>query len=413
MYIPRQLEERIGHLGSRFKSVLVLGARQVGKTTLLKHLMPNAPYFVFDPVQDLYGARQDPDMFLKSYTPPLILDEVQYVPEVLSTIKRFVDESNQRGQYYLTGSQNFAALRHISESLAGRVAIIELDPLTIYEQLYVSSHQSWLKCYLQEPAHLLSSDLKLLDMDLLNAIWKGGFPGTIGFSTADFHDFFNSYLQTYVERDVRMLTEVRDLSLFSRFISLQSALTAQEVNSSKLGREIGIAPQTAQEWTFILENSYQWIMIPPFSGNLIKRLSKKPKGYFTDTGFACYLTRINSRDALLGHPHFGHLFETFCVNQILRTLKTYGKSFNFYHWRTSGGAEVDLILEMDGILYPIEFKSKTNPSRRDTQGLVQFMTDYAHLKIAPGLVIHGGDKAYKLQENIIAIPWHGVFLENQ
>ena len=411
MYLHRHMEERIAHLGSRFKSVLVLGARQVGKTTLLRHLLQKAQYFVFDPVQDLYDARQDPDMFLKSYNPPLILDEVQYVPEVLSAIKRFVDESNQVGQYYLTGSQNFAALRQISESLAGRVAIVELDPLTIYEEQQLSSHQSWLKCYLQNPELLLSSDLKLLDKDLLTSIWQGGFPGTLGFSEPDFYDFFRSYLQTYVERDVRTLTNVRDLNQFSRFISLQSALTAQEMNSAYLGREVGIAPQTAQEWIHILENSYQWITIPPFSGNLIKRSANKPKGYFSDTGFACHLVRINSREGLLGHPFFGHIFETFCVNQILRTLKTYGKAFNAYHWRSSGGAEVDLILELDGVLYPIEFKAKTNPNRRDARGLAQFMKDYAHLKIAHGIVVHGGDKAYKLHENIIAVPWRGYFLK--
>jgi len=408
MYLPRHLEEKISHLGRQFKAVLVLGARQVGKTTLLRHLFPEARYFVFDPVQDLYDARQDPDMFLKSYHTPLVLDEVQYVPEVLAALKRFVDKSSQKGQYYLTGSQNFAALRQVSESLAGRVAIVELDPLTIYEQGQVSSSKSWLKTYLESPLDLLSACFHVLDIDLLTTLWQGGFPGTLGMTPPDFQDFFRSYMQTYVERDVRNLSNVRDLTQFSRFVSLQGALTAQEMNAAHLGREIGISLSTAQDWMGILVNSYQLITLPAFSGNLLKRVSKKQKLYFSDTGFACYLMRINSRDALLGSPAFGSLFETFCVNHVLRVLKSYGKAFNAYHWRTVNGAEVDLIIEMDGVFYPMEFKAKTNPLRRDARGLAQFRQDHPHLTIAPGILIHGGEAFYKLKDDIFAIPWHAI-----
>jgi predicted AAA+ superfamily ATPase len=408
MYLARHLEGKIAHLGEKFKVVLVLGGRQVGKTTLLRHLFPAARYFVFDPVQDLYDARQDPDMFLKSYPLPLVLDEVQYVPEVLAALKRFVDQSPQKGQYFLTGSQNFTALRQVSESLAGRVAIVELEPLTIYEKSQIFNSKSWLKTYLESPSDLLSSSFQVLDMDLLTTLWQGGFPGTLDLTPPDFYDFFQSYMQTYVERDVRTLTNVRNLTQFSRFVSLQGALTGQEMNAAHLGREIGISPPTAQDWMGILVNSYQLMTIPAFSGNLLKRVSKKPKVYFKDTGFSCYLMRINSRDALLGHPGFGSLFETFCVNQILRVLKSYGKAFNAYHWRTGHGAEVDLVLEMDGVFYPIEFKAKTNPVRRDVRGLTQFREDHPLLKIAPGIIIHGGDTFYKLKDDIFAIPWHAV-----
>mgnify|MGYP003385933423 CR=1 FL=1 len=405
MYLPRHLEGKVAHLSQKFKSVLVLGARQVGKTTLLKHLFPSARYFVFDPTRDLYNARIDPDLFLKSYLPPLVLDEVQYVPEVLSALKRFMDNREEKGQYFLTGSQNFAALKQVSESLAGRVVIVELDPLSIYELAQVPSSQSWLHHYMTSPESLLSKPTQTLNLDLLEILWRGTYPGTLDLALSDYGDFFHSYLQTYVERDVRNLTNVRDLTEFTRFASLQAALTAQEVNAAFLGREIGISPQTAQNWQYALQNSYQLIVIPAYSGNLLKRLSQKSKAYWSDTGFACHLMRINSPDALLGHPAFGHLYETFCVNQILRLLKATGKPFNVYHWRTGNGAEVDLIIEMDGIYYPIEFKASTNPTRRHTRGIAQFCADYPHLNIAPGVIVHGGDQAYKLSENIYAVPW--------
>jgi predicted AAA+ superfamily ATPase len=410
MYLTRHLENKVIHLGEKFKVVLVLGARQVGKTTLLRHLFKNIKYFVFDPVQDLYQARQDPDMFLQSSPTPVILDEVQYVPEILASLKRLVDESSQKGQYYLTGSQNFAALRQISESLAGRVVIVELNPLTIYERSGMSDTQSWLKTYLKSPADLMSSHFTVLDNSLLESLWQGGFPATLELTPPDYYDFFHSYLQTYVERDIRNLTNIRDLTQFSRFVSLQSALTGQEINNAHLGREIGISPSTAQDWLSLLINSYQLVTVPAFSGNLVKRISRKSKTYFTDTGFACHLMRINSYEGLLGHPAFGALFETFCVNQILRLLKACGQAFNIYHWRTGHGSEVDLILEMDGIYYPIEFKAKTNPSKRDARGITQFRQDYAHLTIAPGLIIHGGNTFYKLETDLYAIPWNAICL---
>ena len=222
MYIPRHLEDKIARSGTKFKAVLILGARQAGKTTLLRHLLKDIRYFVFDPVQDLYEARQDPDMFLQSYPAPLILDEVQYVPEVLASLKRFVDQSPEKGQYYLTGSQNFAALRQISESLAGRVVIIELDPLTVYEQCQVPHTRSWLKTYLESPANLMSSSFGVLDADLLTTLWQGGFPGTLDFDPPEIYDFFRSYMQTYVERDIRTLTNIRDLTQFSRFVSFKA-----------------------------------------------------------------------------------------------------------------------------------------------------------------------------------------------
>ncbi len=404
MYIHRFLESKISRLGGKFKGILLLGARQIGKTTLLRHLLPKAQYVVFDPVQNLYNARQDPDLFLQTHPTPLILDEVQFVPELLATLKRVMDESSEYGQYYLTGSQNFSVLKPACESLAGRVAIIELDPLGIFEQHGIALQDTWVNKLIFENYPLNGGQFSLIDTPLLPSIWRGGFPGTLGFDEQDYPDFFRSYLQTYVERDVRLLANIKDLTQFSSFVALQATLTGHEVNSAHLGREIGVTPQTAKDWSEILCNSYQLFKIPAYSGNLIKRLSGKPKAYFVDTGFACYLMRINSPQALLGHPSFGHLFETFGVNQIIRVLKALGKNYSLHHWRTNGGAEVDLLIEIDGVFYPIEFKAKTNPTKRDLRGITQFRQDYPGLKIGRGFIVHAGDKVYPLTETDIAVP---------
>lgn len=405
-YLPRHNEQIVARLGASFKGVLVLGARQVGKTTLLKHLFPETTYYVFDPVQDLFNARQDPDLFLGENKSPLILDEVQYVPELLAALKRKIDQSDDMGQYFLTGSQNFSSLRQVSESLAGRVVIVELWPLTVLESHQIPLKQSWLWVYFKDPMSLMSSIRGRLPGSLTQAIWRGGYPGTYHLLNEDMGYFFQSYLQTYVERDVRTISQIRNMQSFSRFVALQAALTAQEVKLSHLGRDIDVSPHTAKEWLSILSASYQRFELPAYSGNLVRRLSHKPKGYFTDTGFACYLMRINSPEALLGNPAFGALFETFCVNEIFRILRASGKTFQLYHWRSAGGAEVDLIIELDGILYPIEIKSMSSPSRRECQGILKFREAYSHLTIAPGIVLHAGQDVYKLHESVIAVPWN-------
>ncbi len=239
-YRPRHAEEKLRKLARHFKVVLVTGARQVGKTTLLKHVFPKHRLITFDPVQDLFGARSDPDFFLNSFPPPLILDEIQFVPELLAALKRRVDESEKPGQYLLTGSQNLSVLRTVSESLAGRVALLPLEGMTYLEMIGRTERGNWLSHYLHDPVKFVkklrpaaSTGTSVPDM-----LWRGSFPGTLDLSDDMIQDYFNSYLRTYVERDVRHIEGIRELTSFGRFVSLASALTAQEVNASHLGREV-------------------------------------------------------------------------------------------------------------------------------------------------------------------------------
>ncbi len=407
MYFPRLLEQKVLALSRHFKVVLVLGARQVGKSTLLRHLFPSYKRFVFDPVQDLFQVRTDPDLFLKSIPTPMILDEVQYVPELLSAIKRWVDERPEPGQFILTGSQNFAMLKTIAESLAGRVGIVELSPMTFLEGQGRGHTVPWLEAWLKQDLSGLQDGAGLPNLSLHYMIWRGGYPGILNLPDSLIADHFNSYLQTYIERDVRTLSGVENLQLFYNFVRLKAALISQEVNHAQRGRELGIAMTTAQKWSSHLSHTYLWHEVSSYSGNTLKRITKKPKGYLNDTGLACHLMRISSHEALLGHPSLGALFETYCLNQIQAFAKSLNLQPHFYHWRSNGGAEVDLILERDGCLFPLEFKCKTALTKRDAQGIQAFRKTYQEQqRIAPGLVMYAGDYFIRLSEDVYALPWN-------
>jgi predicted AAA+ superfamily ATPase len=407
VYLSRFAEKTLLRLSKQFKVILILGARQVGKTRLLQHLFSDAKYFVFDASQDLYNTRQDPDLFLQTYPAPLILDEIQYAPEILSSLKRHVDIREEKGLYFLTGSQNFAALSQISESMAGRVMILELMPMTPFEKHQIPLEQTWVNKYLDDPSNFYKKPYETINERLVDAIWKGGYPGVLDLEEEDFHHYFRSYVQTYTERDIRVLSNIKDTQVFSNFLAASAALTAQEVNHSQLANSVGISAKTAFDWMRLQSYSYQHFSIKPYSGNLLKRVSKSPKSYITDSGLASYLLRISSPDSLLGSMSLGPLFETFCVSMI-RTISSL-QNVELHHWRSSSGAEVDLIIEKNGMFFPIEFKAKTNPSGMDARGITQFKKAYPHLNVQKGLVVHGGKEILPLSPDVVGIPWGCFF----
>lgn len=409
-YLGRHLEERLLRHAGLFKTVLLAGARQVGKSTLLQHVFPEIKAVVFDPVQDIYGAREDPDRFLETFGSPLILDEVQYAPELLAALKRKVDRSETKGQYLLTGSQNLSVLRNVSESLAGRIGILRLDGLTPAEQCGQARETSWLESYLNDPDTFVQKIATLpilpINRSLCEYLWRGELPGLSTFANADVPAYWNSYVQTYVERDVRMMADLSDLAQFGRFLRLTGALTGQEIVQSQLGRELGINPKTARHWLHLLAWSYQWLELPAYSGNAIKKLSSKAKGHLQDSGLACYLNGIPSPESLLANPLFGNLFESWGVGWIHRQIQRLPLAPTLYHWRTQNGAEVDVVLEYGGKLFPIEFKASSRLSKHDSRGIRAFRDTYANS--APGILIYGGQEPYALSEHAIALPWKTV-----
>lgn len=407
MYRNRLLSSRLQRLTENFPVVVVSGARQVGKTTLLKHIFPDHDYVVFDASIDLEGARRDPDLFLLNHPTPLILDEIQYAPELVSTIKRSVDRAGSApGQFILTGSQQWQALRTLSESLAGRAAFLDLQGFSLQE--LSDSDTCWLSRWLDTSDQFLegSRTASYYPGDLTGWLWKGFMPGVQEIPDDLVTDFWTGYHRTYVERDARLMGEIQDWQEFGRFIGLMTALTAQEINYSQLGREIGITPQTSKRWLKVLEATFQWFALPPFSGNPVKRVSLRPKGHISDTGLACYHARVSSPRMLASNPLFGTLFESAMVQELRKQVAAQGVATAWYHWRSAGGAEVDLLLEKDDTLYPIEFKLTTKPSRRDVSGIAAFKAAYPRRKTGAGAVVCAVEKPCWITADVMAIPWN-------
>jgi len=394
-----------------FPVVVVSGARQVGKTTLVRHLFPEFDYVQFDPTIDLEGARREPDLFLQNHRAPLILDEIQYAPEVVSAIKRRLDPmSLAPGHYLITGSQQWQVMKSLSESLAGRAVFLDLEGFSLQEIAGKADRPGWLEAWIDAPEDYVAqrgvgderSDRRLWDW-----LWRGFLPGAQDLPEDLVPDFWSGYQRTYIERDARLSGEVGDWQQFGLFMRLASALTAQEINFSQLGRELGMTPQTAQRWLQILRGTFQWWEVPAFTGNLLKRVSSKPKGYFSDTGLACHLSQFTSSRALGGHPLLGSFFETAVAHEI-RKQNSRRSGGAFHHWRSSGGAEVDLLLERDGWLYPFEMKMTANPSAKDASGISAFRAAYPHLQIGRGAIVCATERAFWVTKDVAAIPWNRI-----
>jgi predicted AAA+ superfamily ATPase len=242
-------------------------------------------------------------------------------------------------------------------------------------------------------------------MGAFELIWRGCLPEAVSLPLDLVPEFWSGYFRTYVERDVRLLAEVSDWHMFGRFVRLAAALTAQEINASHLGRELGITPQTARRWLDLLVGTYQWFEVPAFSGNPIKRVASKPKGFLGDTGLACWAQAISSPTALGGHPLWGHLFETFVAGEVRKQVAMLSPAPRLHHWRSAGGAEVDLLLERDGRFFPVEIKAKTRVSRTDARGIKAFREAHPDLNVAPGLVVAPCEAFNRISEEDFAMPW--------
>ena len=422
IYKHRILAPKLQRMIQQFSVVIISGSRQVGKSTLLRNELSGWDSVVFDPAIDVGNARQDPDLFLNNHPPPLILDEIQYAPELVGAIKRRVDLARSGGHfnnpsangdvglYVLTGSQQWSVLKSASESLAGRAAFLDMEGFCLAEIAEAGAEDHWLHRYLTAPEQFVAEPSKRLGLTrtVNEQLWRGLLPAADTLERTTIPEFYNAYLRTYIERDVRLLTDLADWQQFGRFVQLAAALTAQEINHSQLGRDIGMTPQTAQRWLATLRGTFQWFETPAFHGNTIKKISGKPKGYLADTGLACSLQRISSASTLSGHPLTGALFETAVAGEIRKLSATLPTPPNIYHWRSHSGAEVDLLLERDGTFYPMEIKLSTRPSRQDTRGITSFRARYPQLNIAPGLVIAPVERVEQLSENDYCIPWDSV-----
>lgn len=412
VYCDRLCEKRVKQCFKAFPCVVITGARQVGKSTLLDHLFGSKiRSFTFDPVQDTYGEKSDPDLFLRNNPPPLILDEIQNAPELASALKRRIDADRKPGQYLLTGSQQWGLMRVLAESLAGRTAVLELPPFALTEGRR-NKRLAWFADWLESQGRKESAkraDRRLLSgtsagIPAIEAVWRGGFPEVREMAMPLVSAWMQGYVATYLMRDVRVMLAVRDERQFARFAMLCAALTAQEVNASQLGRDAGLSTPTALNWLSTLSATCQWREVSAYSRNAVKRVSLKPKGYLADTGLACYLLRLPSPEALLGYPNFGALFETFVVNELARQTQTLPVAPVWHHYRQHSGREVDLIAEYGGRLHPVEIKAASSVRPADAAGIAAFQ----HLTgttAGTGLVVYAGDRPLRLGDHCLAVPF--------
>ena len=345
MWIARDWSPAIAALARAYPAVLLTGPRQVGKTALLRHQYPKHEYLTFDDTSLARQAETQPEQFFASLREPVILDEVQYVPALFRPLKRRIDANRHPGRFLLTGSQTFALMQNVTESLAGRCGVLEMSSLAF--------------------AEARAADPRLGDLEM---VVRGGYPQL---HTGDFErlgDFYASYLGTYLERDVRNVRGVGDLRDFDRFLRAAALRTGQILSYSELARDVGIAPNTAKSWLSVLQISGQIDLLEPYHRSLGKRLVKSPKLYFMDTGLACYLTGIDSLKTLLRSPLAGALWETFVVGQVVRKFQVARERPPIWFWRTANGEEVDILIDRGGRLTAVECKLSETPGRGEARG---------------------------------------------
>lgn len=409
-YVARHMEGELREAFGWAKAILLVGARQVGKTTLLRHEFPELRMVTFDPVRDTMGARENPDLFLDTLQGPAILDEAQYAPELFPALKRRMDEDGRTGQYVLSGSQNPLLLKQVAESLAGRVAVFEMEGYSMAERAgRGGAGMPWLARFLANGGRWKGAVPEPGEgrEGLMETLWRGGLPAVARMPERFARRYMSSYVRTYLERDARVAGNVGDLTAFGRFLGLCAALSGQEMNRSQFGREAGVSPATAEKWLGVLRATFQWRESPPWKGNAIKRVTGKSKGYFADTGLMAHLLGVSSPRALLASPQRGAVFETFAAGEIRKQLQGSGETAGLYHWRTNGGAEVDFVLERDGVLHPFEAKCSERLGAYDLRGIKAFRSTYGEA-VGEGGVVYAGKDVYRLDERTLAIPWNAV-----
>ena len=383
MYIPRLLSSTFAKARQMFPAVLVTGPRQAGKTTLLLHEMgEKADYVSFDDPLERSFAISDPNGFLDRFQKrPVILDEVQYVPDLFPYLKVRIDRQRSvSGKWLLTGSQHFGLMKNVSESLAGRIAILDLLPFSFAERRKRSTDT------------------------LETIVWKGGYPEPSLFPEKR-ELWMRSYIQTYIERDVRQVLNVKDLRAFEMFLQLSAAHHGQSFNTATISRDAGITLPTVKAWTTLLEASYLCFLLAPYFRNYGKRLVKMPKLYFLDSGLVCALTRQPDGASALSGPLGGALFEGLIVGEALKAFAAKGRHADVFFWRSHGGLEVDLIVRMGAKLWPVEIKLTATPTSKHTEPLSAFRELAGADAAGAGLLVCQVKKEMALPGKNIAMPW--------
>lgn len=360
-YIKRDLESKILTLSQEYSCILITGPRQVGKTTVLRQLMDtDREYVTLDDLEERGLAKRDPAMFLQMHSTPILIDEVQYAPELFSYIKIEIDKGAAPGSYWMTGSQAFKLMEPVQESFAGRAAVLHMSGLSQHE-IYGSGDCT--------PFHLDLNALKEREKtnasadisEIYERIWKCSMPGLVSGKFSDRDVLFSSYLQTYIDRDVKDQVQLSDPLLFRDFVCAAACRVGQMLNTHDIARDVGVSDDTAKRWLQVLEKSDVIFFLRPYSNNLLKRTVKTPKMYFFDTGLVAYLTRYSSAEILLNGAINGAILENYVVSELLKSYSNNARECLIWYYRDKSSNEIDMVVESDGLLHPLEIKRSVNP----------------------------------------------------
>lgn len=406
MYINRHIEKAVLERANEKGAIVVTGQRQVGKTTLIENLKPNIPHITLDDMDIRSRAKNEPSAFLELNPPPVFIDEVQYAPEIFSHIKISLDKSKNKGDFYLTGSQSFELMQNVTESLAGRAGILELLGLSLREM----RGEKWAAPFMPTLDYLLErkkSKKELGIKETWEIIHRGCLPELFVDKKINWSNYYSDYIKTYIERDVRKLTQVADEMDFLKFMTVCAAMTGQMLNMASLARDVGISEPTAKRWLSILKTSGIVYLLKPYSNNAINKAVKTPKLYFLDTGIAAYLTKWLTPETLFEGAMSGFFFETFVVGEILKSYTNAGKEVDLYFMRDGNQKEIDLLIFQNNTLFPIEIKKKSNASPTDIRSF-SMIEKIKGIKIGEGGVICMSKDILPLQDGHRIIPLWAV-----
>ncbi|MBD5493353.1 MAG: ATP-binding protein [Lachnospiraceae bacterium] len=367
-YIERALERKFIRMSSFFKAVLVTGARQVGKTTMLRHLADeqNRTYVSMDNMMARTLAKSDPVLFFQTYKVPIIIDEIQKAPELFEQIKIMCDESEERGLFWLTGSQQYKMMKNIRETLAGRIGILELYSMSKSEVegiTFTNELDFSLPCLLARQPLAKKNDI----VDVFEYIWRGGMPDALYADAEQRQEYFNSYIETYLMRDVSEEGGITDTVRFRKFLSACAALAAEQINYKTLAEAAEISQPTAKSWIMLLQGMGIIYLLQPYANNELKRLTKTPKLYFCDTGLCAYLSMWLTRDTLMNGAVSRQYFENYVIMELVKNYSYSPSKANLAYYRDSNAKEIDVFVEENGIIHPLEIKKSANPDRREVK----------------------------------------------
>ena len=401
MYINRHILPYLERMKKQFRVLLVTGSRQVGKSTLLKNkLLPEYDYVTLDDFSDLSIAQKDAALFFKNHPLPVIVDEVQRAPNLFLQIKLLADNSEEKGKIILTGSQSYKLLSNAADSLAGRVCIINMSSLSLREKYGIDFNTEFLPT--EEYISKRKKSVKTY-ANLWNHIWRGSMP-ELADDTIEWEAFYRSYIRTYIDRDVADLIDVKNLVKFNNFMQCIASRVGELFNADSLARDVGVTSKTISQWTSILESSGVIKLLQPYEKNVSNRAVKTPKIYFMDTGLVCHLVGWSSSQVAMNGAMSGSLFENFVVSEIIKSYYNSGHdSKDIYFYRDKDKKEIDLIIEKDNILYPIEIKKSAQPTI-DMAKSLSVLHKIPGKTVGQGCILCQCDKMHYLSDNVAALP---------